>query len=236
MTETKQGGFRKLHLLGLAGLVLLAVGCTLGLVATPPEQHMGEVQRIFFLHVPTAWNLMLLGLTAFVAAIGSLAKRTRGWDATVEAACEVTVVFTVMVLIQGSIWGRPTWDTWWTFDPRLTTTAALGVMFAGVLSIRSFSEQYERRLVWTAVATIIAFVDVPIIYWSVDWWESLHQSHSSPDTVSWEYYWPLLLNAFGILFLWIWLVGQRRRVGLLRDRAAADETPPESSQLVAGGD
>jgi heme exporter protein C len=236
VSESNSGGFRKLHLVGLLGLVLLGVGCGLGLLATPPEQHMGEVQRIFFLHVPSAWNLMLLGFTAFVAAIGSLIKRTRGWDATVEAACEVTVVFTVMVLIQGSIWGRPTWDTWWTFDPRLTTTAALGVMFAGVLSVRSFAEQHERRVVWTAVATIIAFVDVPIVYWSVDWWESLHQSHSSTSTVSWEYYWPLRANAFGILFIWIWLVGQRRRVALLRDRASADETPPEASSLVAGVD
>lgn len=236
MSDSKPTGFRKLHLLGLAGLVLLVTGSALGLLATPPEQHMGEVQRIFFIHVASAWNLMLLGFTAFVAAIGSLIKRTRGWDATVEAACEVTVVFTVFVLIQGSIWGRPTWDTWWTFDPRLTTTAALGVMFAGVLSIRSFAEQYERRLIWTAVATIIAFVDVPIVYWSVDWWESLHQSHSSPSTVSWEYHWPLRVNTFGILFIWIWLVGQRRRVALLRDRLVADETPPEASDLVAGGE
>jgi heme exporter protein C len=236
VSEKTSGGFRKIHILGALGLVLLIVGCVWGLTWTPPEQHMGEVQRIFFVHVPSAWNLMLLGLTAFVAAIGALLKRSRSWDATVEAACEITVVFTIMVLIQGSIWGRPTWDTWWTFDPRLTTTAALGVMFAGVLSVRSFAEQYERRLIWTAVATIIAFVDVPIVYWSVDWWESLHQSHSSPKTVSPDYWWPLRVNAFGIMFIWIWLVSMRKRVALLRDKAAADQTPPEASGLVAGGD
>ena len=233
-------GFRTEHVVGLIGLALLLWGSSRALLYTPPETHMQDVQRIFFIHVPTAWTTMLAGTVAFVLAIGSLITRGRRWDAAVEACVEVTIVLTVMTLIQGMIWGKPTWGTYWDFDPRLTTTAIMAVMFAGVLSLRSFAEHYERRVVWTAVATIVAFVDVPIVYQSVEWWDSLHQTHSGPATVSIDYHAPLRVNAFAMLFIATWLVIRRARVTLARDRNSADAGPPQtpSSELgmVAGGD
>ncbi len=225
----------KEHILGVIGLVLLAFGCLQALMHTPPESHMQDVQRIFFIHVPTAWNTMLIPTTAFVLAIGALTTRGRRWDAGVEAACEVTVVFTCMTLVQGMIWGKPTWGAYWDWDPRLTTTAIMAVLFAGVLSVRSFATTPEQRITWTSVATIIAYVDVPIVYLSVKWWDSLHQQHSAPATVSVDYYLPLRVNAFAILAIWIWLVIRRARVARLRDEASTRAAPPPpDSGLVAG--
>jgi len=225
----------KEHVLGIVGLALLIFGCSRALLYTPPETHMQDVQRIFFLHVPTAWNAMLVPTTAFFLAIGALVKRSRKWDAGVEAACEVTVLFTIMTLAQGMIWGRPTWGAYWDWDPRLTTTAIMAVLFAGVLSVRSFAASPEQRITWTAVATIIAYADVPIVYKSVEWWDSLHQKHSAPATVSPDYYLPLRVNAIAILLIWIWLVIRRSRVALLRDEATTRAAgAPKDTGLVAG--
>lgn len=229
--------FRKHHLLGGAGLLLMCAGTIWGLFYTPPETHMQDVNRIFFIHVPTAMVCML-GFFAFVPAVGALITRGRRWDATMEAMVEVTLVLTLMTLLQGMIWGKPTWGTYWDWDPRLTTTAVMAVLFAGVLSLRSFADRFDQRLIWGAVATIIATVDVPIVYMSVEWWDSLHQGDSTPSTVSVAYHWPMRANAFGMLFVSAWLVVQRARVTLLRDEEEAAIAPPPQSddKLVAGGE
>ena len=230
------------------GLGMLSWGCWQALVVVPAETYMGEVFRIFFLHVPTAWNSLLIGTVAFVAAIGAAVRRTRGWDAAVEASVEVTLVLIVIVLIQGSIWGHGgTWgdprteagSTWWEWEPRLTASAVMALSFAAVLSLRSFLEQFERRVMWTAVATIIAYVDVPIVYLCVKWTDrGIHQDHSKPSTVSDVYHWPLRVNAIAILLIAIWMIIRRAKLTLARDAARADQAPPEEtpSGLIAGGD
>lgn len=240
--------FEKEHILLVLGLGMLLWGCRQGLFVLPPEKYMGEVFRIFFLHVPTAWVSLLMGTVAFFAAVGALVKRSRQWDAALEASVEVTLVLIVMVLIQGSIWGHGgTWgdprteagSTWWEWEPRLTASAVMALSFAGVLSLRSFIEQFERRVLWTAVATIIAYVDVPIVYLCVKWTDrGMHQDHSKPSTVSDIYHWPLRVNAIAILLIGLWLVVRRARLTLARDAGRADQMPPEADQssLVAGGD
>ena len=125
------------------------------------------------------------------------------WDARLEAAVEVGVVLSALALLQGSIWARPTWGVWWDWDPRLTTTAVLLFAFGGILALRQFVDDPVKRATWSAVATIIAYVDVPIVYFSVRWWNSLHQMQSTPETVSRAFHWPLRINAFGVLFLMI---------------------------------
>jgi len=239
--------FEKEHILLVVGLAMLAWGCNQALFVLPGETYMGEVFRIFFLHVPTAWNSLLIGTVAFGAALGALVKRSRGWDAAVEASVEVTLVLIVMVLIQGSIWGHGgTWgdprteagSTWWEWEPRLTASAVMALSFAGVLSLRSFIEQFERRVLWTAVATVIAYVDVPIVYLCVKWTDrGMHQDHSTPSTVSDVYHWPLRVNAFAVLLIALWLIVRRAKLTLARDAARADQTPPTESTtpLVAGG-
>ena len=146
---------------------------------------MGDVQRIMYVHVPTAWNAML-GLTfAFFCA---LARRSGAgswrWDARLEAGIEVSVVLSALLCMQGSIWARPDLGCVVGLGPRLTTTAVLLFAFIGILALRHFVEDPVRRATWSAVATVIAYADVPLVYFSVRWWNSLHQMQSTPQTVS----------------------------------------------------
>jgi heme exporter protein C len=180
-----------------------------------------------YVHVPTAWNAMLAFTFAFVCALMSLFRSEWKWDARMEATIEVGVVLSTLLCMQGSIWARPTWGVWWDWDPRLTTTAVLVLAFGAILALRRFVDDPVRRATWSAVATIIAAVDVPIVYYSVRWWNSLHQTQSSPQTVSSAFHLPLRINAFGILFLMIGLIMLRTRIAALRLRG--ELAPPVSS-------
>lgn len=222
---------------GILGLLLLLGGSVYGLFYTPPETKMSDVMRIFFIHVPTAWNALLIATFAFAMAIVVAVKKEPGkWDAMLTATVEVSCVYTVMLLIQGSIWGRPTWGTYWDWDPRLTSAAVMGVAFAGVLALRSFAEGARRKALWTSVATIVAYVDVPIVYFSVKMTDrTLHQNMSSPTSVSDVYHWPLRANAFALLFIGIWLIARRMRTMRLEsDDEAVGAPPPDEGGLVAG--
>jgi len=200
----------------IAGTALLCIGSAWGLFKAPPEVFMGEVQRIMYVHVPTAWNAMLALTFAFACALGYLFTNDWKWDNRLEAALEVGVVLSLLLCMQGAIWAKPTWGVWWDWDPRLTTTAVQVFAFGGIVALRAFVDDPARRAVWSAVACIIAFADVPIVYFSVKWWNSLHQAQSTPETVSRAFHWPLRINAFGVLFLWTGLVALRTRIAALR--------------------
>jgi heme exporter protein C len=218
-------------LAALAALFLLT-GSYWGLFVAPRETFMGEVQRIMYIHVPTAWNAMLALTFAFVCALLSLWRGGWKWDARLEGGLEVGVVLSALLCMQGSIWAKPTWGVWWDWDPRLTTTAVMVFAFGGILALRRLVDDAARRATWSAVATIIAFVDVPIVYFSVKWWNSLHQLQSSPETVSSAFHWPLRINAFGILFLMSALIALRGRVAALRLRAELAPPPAAAAGRV----
>lgn len=211
--------------LGALGVALLAMGSAWGLFFAPRETFMGDVQRIMYIHVPTAWNALLAFTFAFACAVASLWRGGWTWDARLEGALEVGVVLSALLCMQGSIWARPTWGVWWDWDPRLTTTAVMVFAFAGILALRRLVDDPRRRAAWSAVATIIAFVDVPIVYFSVRWWNSLHQMQSTPATVSAAFHWPLRINAFGVLFLMSALIALRARVAGLRLRGELAPPP-----------
>jgi heme exporter protein C len=211
-----------------AGVALLAAGSYWGLFRAPKETYMGDVQRIMYVHVPTAWNAMLALTFAFGCAVLSLLRGGYRWDARLEAGMEVGVVLSSLLCMQGAIWAKPTWGVWWDWDPRLTTTAVLVLAFSGIIALRSVVEDPSRRAVWSAVAAIVAYVDVPIVYFSVKWWNSLHQMQSSPETVSKAFHWPLRINAIGILLLMSAFIVLRARVAALRlERQLAP--PPEAA-------
>lgn len=217
------------------GLVLLAIGHGMGLFVAPPEAMMGDVGRILYAHVPTAWVSLCIYLAAFVAAVGSLWSGRFTWDAAVAGLVEVGVVLNALLLAQGSLWARPTWGVYWTWDPRLTTTAIMLVMFGGVLLLRGLVDVAEKRLTVTAVAGIVAFANVPIVYFSVKWWRTLHQPFSSPETVSSPMVLPLRIAAFGMLFLATGMAAMRWRAhyaGLAKE-TTAPELPalPEALKL-----
>ena len=223
----ERGASRPYAVAGL-GIFLLLVGSYWGLAKAPAEIYMGDVQRIMYVHVPTAWNTMLALTYAFFCALLFLFRNDWKWDNRLEAAMEVGVVLCVLLCMQGSLWAKPTWGVWWDWDPRLTTTAVLVFAFGGILALRQFVDDPVKRAVWSAVAAIIAYVDVPIVYFSVKWWNSLHQTQSTPETVSKAFHWPLRINAFGILFLMSGLIMLRSRVAALRLRSELAPPLPET--------
>ena len=206
------------------GSLLLIVGSWIGLRHAPGELYMGEVQRIMYVHVPTAWIAMLAFTFAFFSALVYLFKGGWQWDSRHEAWVEIGVLLSALLCVQGSIWAKPTWGVWWDWDPRLTTTAVLFFAFTGILTLRKFVDDPSKRAAWSAVATIVAFVDVPIVYFSVRWWNSLHQVQSSPETVSSMFHLPLRMNAIGVLVLMIGAAMLRTRIATLRREV--EVTPP----------
>lgn len=182
--------------LGVAAVVVLLPGVYLGLVWAPPDALMGNVQRIMYVHFPS-WLATGAGyLIGFVASVLYLTRREPRWDWWAEAGIEVGVLFNCTGLLTGSIWGRPTWGVWWTWDPRLTTTAIMLLIFAGYLVVRAFVEDPEARARVAALVAIVGFADVPIVYFSVRWWRTLHQPQSSPETVD-----PEMVVALRVMFL-----------------------------------
>lgn len=200
----------------ILGVLCLLIGSWYGLFVAPAEKYMGEVQRIMYVHVPTAWNWMLAVIFSLVAAVAFLFKNDMKWDTRLEAGLEVGTLFAFLLCCQGAIWAKPTWGVWWDWDPRLTTTAVLLFAFLGILALRRFVDDPVKRAIWSSVATIIASIDLPIVYFSVKWWNSLHQTQSSPNTVSSLFHLPLRMNAFGVLFLMIGFIMLRSRIAAYR--------------------
>lgn len=224
---------RSAGLLLAAAIVCLLVGSYIGLFVAPPEQYMGETQRIMYVHVPTAWNGLLAMTFALICSILFLLTGSWKWDARLESSIEIGVLLAFLLCCQGAIWAKPTWGVWWDWDPRLTTTAVLLFAFLGIMALRRFVDDPVKRGVWSSVATIIAYADVPIVYFSVRWWNSLHQQQSSPSTVSSQFWLPLRANAFGILFLMTAFIMMRSRIARLRLEHELAPPPAATPVLVA---
>ena len=199
---------------------------------SPPDSGMGHLQKIMYVHVPAAWVAFLAFTTVFVASIVYLVRKSEKWDLLAAAAAEVGVVLTALTLALGSIWAKPTWGVWWTWDPRLTTTAILLLIYVGYLALRSFTEDEGKRARWSAAVGILGFLNVPIVYMSVIWWRTINQVQSTPSTVSPAYAWGLRLNAIAFLVVMILFVRARYRAALL-ERAA--EARVEEATLGPGG-
>jgi len=212
------------HAFGLIGLGLVLDGQWMGLVDAPRERMMGEVGRVLYVHVPAAWATMVAFLFAFLFAFAFLMTGRRLLDHLVEATVEVGVVLNVLLLATGSIFARPTWGTWWTWDPRLTSSAVMLVAFVGVLLLRQAVADPDRRATWTSVATLLAAASMAVTYFSVQLWRSIHQMQSSPDTIDPAMVQILRLNAWAWLALTTWLVTRRYRLAVAT--AALDEAPP----------
>ena len=146
------------------------------------------------------------------------------WDALGEASAEVGVIFNGLLLCLGSIWARPTWGVWWTWDPRLTTAAIMLVEYVGYLVLRRFVNDAGRRATWSAVVGIVAYVDILLVWFSVKWWNTLHQPQSTPKTVDWQMVLALRTSAFAFLFLMIWFV--RQRFLIAQSRLVEEISPP----------
>lgn len=140
----------------------------------PIERQMGPVQKIFYFHVPSAWVAFFAFFVVFVASLMYLKTKSELYDIIAGSSAQVGVVFTAIVLITGPIWGRAAWGTWWTWDPRLTTTLILWFIYLAYLIIRNSAKGNEKNLRLAAVFGIIGFIDVPIVFMAVRWWRTIH--------------------------------------------------------------
>jgi heme exporter protein C len=203
-------------LLGMTavGLGLLALGNWMGLAWTPSEREMGDVYRIIYVHVPAMWMAMLALVVNFACCVGYLLQSSWKTDALAEATAEVGLLFGTYGLVLGSIWGKPTWGTYWDWDPRLTAMAIMLVTYVAYMALRRFVEDPEKRAVWSSVVGIISFVNLPIVWFSVKWWRSLHQVQSTPKTVDPDMTLALRVNAWASLILLTLFLLHRYRTAL----------------------
>ena len=200
---------RWLDWFGVLALVAVIGAQAHGVLTSPPDRDMGDLQKIMYVHVPSAWNAFMAFFVVAVASLLYLWKGQEKHDLLAASAAEVGTLFTGLTLALGSIWGLPTWGVWWTWDPRLTSTAVLFLVFVGYLALRSFVEDSDRRAQWSAAVGLLGALNVPIVYMSVKWWRTLHQMQSSPSTVDPEYVIGLRTNGIALLLLLIYFIMKR---------------------------
>lgn len=169
----EQQAFRKYVLPVLSGILILGA-LYMVFLYVPTERTMGNVQRIFYFHLPLAWVAFLAFFMVMVASIAYLRTRNQKWDTLAHTAAEIGVLFASLVLVTGMIWAKPAWGVWWIWEPRLTTTLILWFIYVAYLLIRSFTAEETRGARFAAVLGIIGFVDVPIVYFSISLWRTNH--------------------------------------------------------------
>jgi heme exporter protein C len=161
------------RVIGICSAVLLAIAAFGMFFVARPDRVQGDAARIVYFHVPIAWVAFLAFFVVAAASIAYLRTGNERWDHVGRASAEVGVVFTTLALITGAIWGYPIWGTWWSWDPKLTTTLILWFMYLAYLMVRSYAEP-PRGARYAAILGIVGFVDVPIVYLSSYWWRTLH--------------------------------------------------------------
>ncbi|MFQ5889119.1 MAG: cytochrome c biogenesis protein CcsA [Gemmatimonadota bacterium] len=215
MTEADRRLARSPRLLGLLALTVLLGGSVVGLFVVPADAVQGEVQRLMYVHVPSAWLAMLAFFVVFVMSVLYVVQRDARWDLVAASSAEIGVVFTALTLALGSLWGKPTWGVWWTWEPRLTTTAIMLAIYVGYLAVRSFADDPEKRARWSAIVGIVGFINVPIVYLSVVWWRTLHQPPSSPRSIAPQLLAALVLNVGAFTLLYVYFMVRRYRLAHL---------------------
>ncbi len=198
----------KILLVVTAVLMLLALYMVF--IFVPTEAEMGIIQRIFYFHVSLAWIAFLAFFVVFVGSIFYLWKRAKVWDIVASSSAEVGIVFTTLVLITGSIWAKPVWGVWWTWDSRLTSSLILWLIYLAYFIVRSYVTEDERRARFAAVVGIIGFIDVPVVALAITLWRTQHPSAIifegglAPEMV-----WTLLVSIFAFTALYFLFFTER---------------------------
>jgi heme exporter protein C len=210
----------------LAGFAMLALAAGLWLAFAAPEDYQqGTTVRIMYIHVPFAWLAMMGYSLMALSALGTLVWRHPLADVALKAAAPIGATFTALSLITGSIWGKPMWGTWWVWDARLTSVFVLFLMYLGIIALTRALDDPTRSARAAAVLTLVGFVNVPIIKFSVDWWNTLHQPASvfrlDGPTIHPSLLWPLLITAIGFTLLFFTLHLMAMRTEIWRRRVAA---------------
>ncbi|MDH6229837.1 heme exporter protein C [Mesorhizobium soli] len=210
----------------LAGLsaLLLAVGLYMSFAA-PEDYQQGSTVRIMYIHVPFAWISMMCYSLMALSSLGTLVWRHPLADVSLKAAAPIGVTFTALALITGSIWGKPMWGTWWVWDARLTSVFVLFLMYLGIIALTRALDDPTRSARAAAIMTLVGFVNIPIIKFSVNWWNTLHQPASvfrmGGPTIDQSMLWPLMVMAVGFTLLFFALHLMAMRTEIMRRRVMA---------------
>jgi heme exporter protein C len=199
-----------LPILAVVTALVLIIGLYMVFFASPPDYQQGETVRIMYIHVPAAWLAMLCYGVMAVAALGTLVWRHPLADVAGKAAAPIGAGFTLIALLTGSLWGRPTWGTWWEWDARLTSVLILFLIYLGLIAVWRAVEDPNRAARAAAILTLVGTVNLPIIHYSVVWWNTLHQGASvfrlGGPTIDPSMLRPLLVMAIGALLLFVTLL------------------------------
>jgi heme exporter protein C len=210
--------------LAAATAALMAIGLYLAIFVAPPDYQQGETARIMYLHVPAAWMAMFIYGVMAVAALGTLVWRHPLADAAQKAGAPLGAGFTFICLTTGSLWGKPMWGTYWVWDARLTSVLVLFLMYLGLIALWRTIEDPGRAARAAAILTLVGSVNIPIIKFSVDWWNTLHQPASvfriGGPSIAPSMLWPLLIMAVAFTMLFITLHLMAIRNEILRRRVA----------------
>lgn len=228
----------RVALLGVS-LCLLAVVTVLGLAVIPADQYQGDAQRLLYVHVGTAWTAYVCFALVAVGSIAYLVRRRMLWDRIAGAAASVGVGMAGLTLVLGSLWAKPTWGTFWTWDPRLVSTAALLLIYLGYLGVRDLSEDATINARRSAVFGVLALVIVPVVHFSTVWWRTLHQPPGvlrpggPQETMPTQMVLLLLLATLSLTLLAVALIWERvaRQTAVLD----VDRGPVESVTRVSVG-
>jgi heme exporter protein C len=160
--------------LTIATLIAMMASIYLVFMYVPTERTMGEVQKIFYFHVPSAWLAFFAFFLVFVFSLTYLVRSHKRWDTLAASSAEIGVLFCTLVLITGPIWAKPVWGVWWTWDARLTLTLVLWLIYVAYIMLRHYMSDPERRATFSAVLGVVGFIDVPLVYFSIRWWRTQH--------------------------------------------------------------
>ncbi len=228
---------RAIPWLAAAALALLGVGLYLAFFVAPPDYQQGETVRIMFVHVPAAWLAMFGYMLIAVAALGTLIWRHPLADVAAKAAAPIGATFTFVALVTGSLWGKPMWGTYWVWDARLTSMLVLFLLYLGLIALWQAIEEPGRAGRAAAILALVGAINIPIIKFSVDWWNTLHQPASiirlGGPTIDPSMLLPLLVMAAGFTTLFVLLHLIAMRAEILRRRVRAlQQSQVERAALV----
>lgn len=215
---------RAVPVLGVVTLLLLAVGLYLSLNA-PQDYQQGYTVLIMFIHVPAAWLAMMTYSVMSISAIGTIVWRHPLADVSLRAAAPLGAIFTFLALATGSLWGKPMWGTWWEWDARMTSVLILLIIYLGLIALSKAFDEPAEAAQPLAIMTLVGFVIIPIIKFSVDWWNTLHQpasvSRLDAPAMGPEFLYPLLVMALAYMaiFFTLHLMSMRNEVLARRIRA-----------------
>jgi heme exporter protein C len=212
---------RALGWLAAAGLL---VGLGTAFAYAPRELVQGNVQRIMYVHVPSVFTAYLAFALVLIGSLAYLFARRPAWDRLAASAAELGVLFTGVTIASGSIWGKPTWGTWWTWDARLTSTAVLFLVYVGYLLLRAMVDEPERRARFAAVVGIVGAVNIPIVHFSVKWWRALHQPSTilgpEPSPIAGPIALTLAVNWVAFTLLFLYFLSRRMEIARLEEEGA----------------